>query len=155
MCFERLTPPAQGETYRSVSESLQTGLRHLSDLYGIGMPYRNGVQFDKKSTYFGFNTEAILFLHPSSRPLFSPPLPPLQVQMNGFEDAFNINTKNSPKIALNHNGTVFTDASGYAWKVAFTNKKMSIYCEKCLKLAARTSYCKAVKDRILRLQQAA
>ena len=92
MRFERLTPPAQGETYRSVSESLQTGLRHLSDLYGIGMPYRNGVQFDKKSTYFGFNTEAILFLHPSSRPLFSPPLPPLQAQLNGFEDTPSTST---------------------------------------------------------------
>ena len=27
------------------------------------MPYRNGVQFDKTRTYFGFHTEEILFLH--------------------------------------------------------------------------------------------
>ena len=29
---------------------------------------------------------------------------------------------------------------------------MIIYCDKCLKLAARTSHCQAVKDRILSLQ---
>lgn len=27
--------------------------------------------------------------------------------------------KNSPQIALNHNGTVFKDASNYVWKVGF------------------------------------
>ena len=77
----------------------------------------------------------------------------MQGQMNGFEDAFNTNTKNSPQIALNHNGTVFKDASNYVWKVGFTYKNMIIYCDKCLKLAARTSHCQAVKDRILRLQK--
>ena len=39
------------------------------------------------------------------------------------------------------------------WKVGFTYKNMIIYCDKCLKLAARTSHCQAVKDRILRLQK--
>ena len=32
---------------------------------------------------------------------------------------------------------------------------MTIFCDKCLKLTPRTSYCKPVKDRIIHLQQAA
>jgi len=79
----------------------------------------------------------------------------MQVQMNAFEDAFNINSKNIPQIKLNHNGTVFIDKKGYEWKVGFTYKNMTIFCDKCLKLATRTSYCQPVKDCILRLQQAA
>ena len=64
MVMKRLSPPAQGETYKSVSDQLQLGLRHLCGLYDIGMPYRNGVQFDKTRTYFGFHTEAIFFFTP-------------------------------------------------------------------------------------------
>ena len=79
----------------------------------------------------------------------------MQVQMNAFEDAFNINSKNIPQIKLNHNGTIFIDKNGYEWKVGFTHKNMTIFCDKCLQLTPRTSYCKPVKDRIIRLQQAA
>ena len=79
----------------------------------------------------------------------------MQVQKNAFEDAFNINPKGIPQIKLNHNGTIFVDKNGYDWKVGFTNKNMTIFCDKCLKLTPRTSYCKPVKDRIIHLQQAA
>ena len=78
----------------------------------------------------------------------------MQDQKNAFEDAFNINPKGIPQIKLNHNGTIFVDKNGYDWKVGFTNKNMTIFCDKCLKLTPRTLYCKPVKDRIIRLQQA-
>ena len=42
MFMERLSPPAQSETYKSVSEQLQQGLYDLCDNYHIAMPYRNG-----------------------------------------------------------------------------------------------------------------
>ena len=79
----------------------------------------------------------------------------MQGQKNAFEDAFNINPKGIPQIKLNQNGTIFVDKNGYDWKVGFTTKNMTIFCDKCLKLTPRTSYCKPVKDRIIHLQQAA
>ena len=72
----------------------------------------------------------------------------MQVQKNAFEDAFNINSKGIPQIKLNHNGTIFVDKNGYDWKVGFTYKNMTIFCDKCLKLTPRTSYCKPVKDHL-------
>ena len=59
--FERVAARSQGETYQSVSTSLQKGLYDLCDTYGIAMAYRNGVQFDKTKTYFGFHNEVFLF----------------------------------------------------------------------------------------------
>ena len=44
-----------------VCTSLQKGLYDLCDTYGIAMAYRNGVQFDKTKTYFGFHREVFLF----------------------------------------------------------------------------------------------
>uniref|UniRef100_A0A7S3WZC2 Uncharacterized protein n=2 Tax=Emiliania huxleyi TaxID=2903 RepID=A0A7S3WZC2_EMIHU len=130
--FERVSARSQGETYQAVSTPLQKGLYDLCDTYGIAMPYRNGVQFDKAKTYFGFHNE---------------------LQKNAFVDAFNINPKGIPQIKLNHLGTIFVDKNGFDWKVGFTNKNMTIFCDKCLKLTPRTSYCKPVKDRIIHLQQ--
>ena len=79
----------------------------------------------------------------------------MQLQKNAFVDAFNTNPKGIPQIKLNHLGTIFVDKNGYDWKVGFTDKNMTIFCDKCLKLTPRTSYCKPVKDRIIHLQQAA
>ena len=59
--FERVVARSQGETYQSVSTPLQKGLYDLCDTYGIAMAYRNGVQFDKTKTYFGFHSEIFLF----------------------------------------------------------------------------------------------
>ena len=59
--FERVSARSQGETYQAVSTPLQKGLYDLCDTYGIAMPYRNGVQFDKAKTYFGFHNEVFLF----------------------------------------------------------------------------------------------
>ena len=59
--FERVSAPGRGETYNSVSEFLQKGLYALCDTYGIAMAHRNGVQFDRTKTYFGFHREVFLF----------------------------------------------------------------------------------------------
>ena len=67
--FERVSVPGRGETYQSASEFLQKGLYDLCDTYGIAMAYRNGVQFDKTKTYFGFHNEV------SFSALSPPPLP--------------------------------------------------------------------------------
>ena len=61
MYLERVTAPGRGETYQSVSESLNKGLYVLCEKYGIAMAYRNGVQLDRTKTYFGFHSEVFLF----------------------------------------------------------------------------------------------
>ena len=98
MYFDRVSAPGRGETYQSVSESLNKGLYVLCENYGIAMAYRNGVQLDKTKTYFGFHSEVFL------SPYFSfcaIPLPThhtpnahrrMQVQKNAFEDAFNMSS---------------------------------------------------------------
>ena len=44
------------------------------------------------------------------------------------------------RIKTEPDGTVFKDASNYEWKVGFTYKNMTIYCDKCHNLDVETPY---------------